>query len=407
MSGKWNEFVKKLKTPMMRRGQYTLKYVQEYHELMGRPGDKLNIIHVAGTNAKGTVTFKLAKMLELSGYRTGLFLSPHLFSWRERVQLDSRLIDKEYCGEFIDKYQALRQRVGYDLSFFEFFTLLAYDYYSRSAVDVAVMEVGLGGRMDATNILDKSLLSIITSISLDHTDTLGDTIDAIAAEKCGIIKQGCPVVVGPAVPLHVVRQFTDNFRQSRASSTGFFEENKQLLSTARSVLSETSRFKIPEAVFEEVCAHHELPCRLERATPAALKGFPQIRSVYFDVGHNPDAIDKTLARYKQLIGGRPFAVVYGCKVKKDYLSCIEHLTRESAKVYLVQSSLDSAVVAAQEMLSKAPHNPKLTCLQAGRIDAAMADVLQGRDGLQDVLVIGSFTLMREARQPLGYTDATD
>ena len=129
----------------------------------------MKVIHVAGTNAKGTVTYKMAKMLEMSGYKTGFFQSPHLFSWSERVQVDSQLIPKEYCGEFLDRYKFAKAKAGYDLSFFEIFWILALDYYEACKVDVAVIEVGLGGRLDATNILDKSLLSIITSISLDHT----------------------------------------------------------------------------------------------------------------------------------------------------------------------------------------------------------------------------------------------
>lgn len=176
----WQEFLKKINYSMIRPGSYSLQPVSEFRQLWGNPGQDLKIIHVAGTNAKGTITYKLAKMLELSGYRTGLFLSPHLFSWRERVQVDSELIPKEYCGQFMEKYKEVKTKAGFDLSFFEFFWLLALDYYQARQVDVAIVEVGLGGRLDATNILDKSLLSIITSISLDHTQVLGDTIDLIA-----------------------------------------------------------------------------------------------------------------------------------------------------------------------------------------------------------------------------------
>lgn len=179
----WQEFLKKVASPIDRPGIYTLDYVAKFRQALGNPGEDLKILHIAGTNAKGTVTYKLAKMLELSGYKTGMFLSPHLFSWRERVQVNSELISKEYCGEFMNKYKYARNKVGFDLSFFEFFWVLALDYFEHQKVDAAVIEVGLGGGLDATNIMPKSLLSIITSISLDHTQILGDTVEKI----CGNI----------------------------------------------------------------------------------------------------------------------------------------------------------------------------------------------------------------------------
>lgn len=177
----WQRFLAKVRSPIMKRGVYTLDHVKSFHDALGKPGDSLNVIHVAGTNAKGTITYKLARMLELSGYKTGMFQSPHLFSWRERVQVNSELVSKEYCVKFLEMYEETRKKLGGDeLSFFEFFTVLAFQYYKDMNVDVAVVEVGLGGRLDATNILEKSLLSVITSISLDHTQTLGNTAEKIA-----------------------------------------------------------------------------------------------------------------------------------------------------------------------------------------------------------------------------------
>jgi dihydrofolate synthase / folylpolyglutamate synthase len=178
----WQAFIGRLNTRIQRKDGYTLDYVKKFHEVMGSPGDKLKIVHVGGTNAKGTITYKLACMLEFSGYKTGFFQSPHLFSWRERVQINRELVTKEYCIEFLNKYQKAREKVGADLSYFEFFTLLGYDYYANSGVDIAVVEVGLGGKLDATNILKGSLLSILTSVDLDHTHVLGSTREEIASK---------------------------------------------------------------------------------------------------------------------------------------------------------------------------------------------------------------------------------
>ena len=178
----WQTFLGRLNTRIQRSNAYTLDYVKRFHEELGSPGEKLKIVHVGGTNAKGTITYKLARMLELSGYKTGFFQSPHLFSWRERVQVNNELVPKEFCIEFLDKYNFVRQKTGFDLSYFEFFTLLGFDYYAQSKVDIAVVEVGLGGKLDATNILSKSLLSILTSVDLDHTHVLGNTREEIACK---------------------------------------------------------------------------------------------------------------------------------------------------------------------------------------------------------------------------------
>ena len=228
VNNRWISFLSKLKSPIMRGGEYSLEHITRFHDELGRPGDKLDVIHVAGTNAKGTVTCKMASMLQLSGYKTGMFVSPHLFSWRERVQVDNALISKKHCEEFIDVYDNLVRKLGLELSFFEFFTLLAFYHFEREKVDVAVIEVGLGGRLDATNILDKSLLSIITSIALDHTNILGTTESQICAEKCGIIKKNSPVLIGPQVPLDVAQKIAKE-RQATLyiseSGKNFKEEN--------------------------------------------------------------------------------------------------------------------------------------------------------------------------------------
>lgn len=161
----------------------------------GNPHRKLRAIHVGGTNGKGSVSSLLASVLQESGLRTGLFTSPHLIDFRERIRINGAMIPEEEVVAFIDRYRALDLAV--EPSFFELTTVMAFDWFARNAVDVAVVEVGLGGRLDSTNIITP-LLSIITNISLDHTAQLGNTPAKIAAEKAGIIKKGVPVVIGRA-----------------------------------------------------------------------------------------------------------------------------------------------------------------------------------------------------------------
>ncbi len=164
---------------------------------LGRPETKFPAIHVAGTNGKGSVSHCLAAILHKAGYKVGLYTSPHLVDFRERIRIDGEMIPREAVTAFVQEHKEYMQGLG--LSFFEMTVGLAFDYFARERVDVAVVEVGMGGRLDSTNVLSP-LLSIITNIGLDHTQFLGDTPAKIAREKAGIIKQGVPVVVGQTQP---------------------------------------------------------------------------------------------------------------------------------------------------------------------------------------------------------------
>ena len=152
-------------------------------------------VHVAGTNGKGSVSHILASILQQAGYRVGLYTSPHLKDFRERIRVDGEMIPKQKVVNFVDKHQAKMGEL--ELSFFEMTTAMAFDYFDQSDVEVAVIETGLGGRLDATNIITP-LVSVVTNVGLEHTEYLGDTLRKIAAEKAGIIKKSVPVVLGEA-----------------------------------------------------------------------------------------------------------------------------------------------------------------------------------------------------------------
>lgn len=174
-----------------------LERVAALCKAMGNPQRNFFTIHVAGTNGKGSVSHILAAVLQQAGYRTGLYTSPHLEDFRERIRVDGEMIPKQKVVNFIDKYHD--RMVELELSFFEMTTALAFDYFAQSDVEVAVIETGLGGRLDATNIV-MPMLSIITNVGLEHTQQLGDTLQKIAAEKGGIIKKSIPVILGEADP---------------------------------------------------------------------------------------------------------------------------------------------------------------------------------------------------------------
>jgi len=170
-----------------------LERIAAFCRHLGNPQRNYFTIHIAGTNGKGSVSHIIAAVLQQAGYRTGLFTSPHLHDFRERIRVDGEMIPKQKVVNFVDKHRDKMTELG--LSFFEMTAALAFDYFAQSDVEVAVVETGLGGRLDATNIL-LPLVSVVTNVGLDHTALLGGTLPEIAAEKAGIVKKSIPVVLG-------------------------------------------------------------------------------------------------------------------------------------------------------------------------------------------------------------------
>jgi len=161
--------------------------------LLNNPQNSFKSLHVAGTNGKGSVSHMLASILQTAGFRTGLYTSPHLKDFRERIRVNGKMIERSYVTRFIGDYQQESEKIN--PSFFELTVGMAFSYFREQKVDIAIVEVGLGGRLDSTNIITP-LLSVITNVSFDHMQFLGDTLEKIAAEKAGIIKPGIPVVIG-------------------------------------------------------------------------------------------------------------------------------------------------------------------------------------------------------------------
>lgn len=161
--------------------------------VLGEPQQQFKSIHVAGTNGKGSTSHMLASVLQHAGYKTGLYTSPHLKDFRERIRINGQLIPEQTVVDFVAEYKSLFDEI--QPSFFEWTVALCFYYFAAEKVDIAVIETGLGGRLDSTNVITPEL-SIITNIGWDHTDMLGDTYEKIAAEKAGIIKQHVPVVIG-------------------------------------------------------------------------------------------------------------------------------------------------------------------------------------------------------------------
>lgn len=185
---------------------------QQLDEYFNHPHKQFKSIHIAGTNGKGSTSHMLASILQSAGYKVGLYTSPHLMDFRERIRINGEMIPEIEVIDFVAKYKTLFEQVK--PSFFEMTVALAFDYFAREKVDIAVVEVGLGGRLDSTNIITP-LLSVITNIGFDHTDLLGDTLPKIATEKAGIIKKEVPVVISQFQP-EVSQVFTDKAQETNS-----------------------------------------------------------------------------------------------------------------------------------------------------------------------------------------------
>ena len=316
-------------------------------EALGHPECKFKSIHVAGTNGKGSVSHFLASILQEAGYKVGLYTSPHLVDFRERIRINGEMILEEEVVDFITHHSSLITEKH--LSFFEMTVGLAFDYFVRQQVDIAVIEVGMGGRLDSTNVMPPFCsspklggdrpkggggvcLSIITNIGLDHTQFLGDTLPKIAAEKAGIIKPGVPVVIGETHPetrpvfeaVADERQapisfadehyHIDNVKDYTAELTGAYQrKNLATVLQTLDILREYSEFKIENSELQKglarVVSNTHLRGRWERIGEQPL--------TICETAHNADGIEAMM----QSLAGVDFKhlhVIYGCVNDKDY-----------------------------------------------------------------------------------------
>ncbi|SHJ16845.1 dihydrofolate synthase / folylpolyglutamate synthase [Mesonia phycicola] len=206
-----------------------LTNILNFSKRLNHPHKNYKTIHVGGTNGKGSTSHMLASILQEAGYKVGLYTSPHLKDYRERIKINGEMVSKSFVLEFIEQHKSFLERE--QLSFFEMSVAMAFQYFSEESVDVAVIEVGLGGRLDSTNIIIPEV-SVITNIGLDHTQFLGETFSEIAFEKAGIIKKNIPVVIGETLPeTKVVFEAAANTNESSiffAEETNFSEIESDL-----------------------------------------------------------------------------------------------------------------------------------------------------------------------------------
>ena len=362
----------------------TLELVEHLHH----PENNFKSIHVAGTNGKGSTSHMLASILQEAGYKVGLYTSPHLKDFRERIKINGKEISEIFVVDFIKKHQSFFE--SHSLSFFEMTVGMAFDYFSKEKVDIAIVEVGLGGRLDSTNVITPEV-SIITNIGLDHTQFLGNTLEAIAFEKGGIIKPKVPVVIGEtqaetesvfrqiAQERHAKIQFADQQEEAKDYESDLIgdyqKKNRMTVLSGIDILRHKS-FEISETAliegFKNVTKNTGLHGRWE-----VIQEQPKI---ICDTGHNKEGLIYAMAQllkepYKQL------HMVFGVVSDKDVSTILPLLPKHAIYYFCkpnIPRGLDANVLSDIFMRNGfigATYNSVLEALNAAEQHATESDVI--------------------------------
>lgn len=335
-----------------------LTRITELMDKLGNPQESLKIIHVAGTNGKGSFCAMLDSVLREAGYKTGLFTSPYIEFFEERIQVGGELIPKDELAEIVTEIAPHCLSMSDTPTEFEVLTAIGYSYFAKKMVDVAIVECGMGGRLDSTNVITSPVLSVITGISLDHVAFLGDTVEKIAAEKAGIIKAGRPVLYGgkeeaarkvikarakelgslykekdPSA-IHGVkttkRGIRFNYKKYKninlALLGSYQPDNCSNVIEAVELLNKNG-FKITEKAMREGLSKAVWKGRFEKLC--------ELPEVYFDGGHNEEGVTAAVDTVKRRFGKKKINVISGVLRDKDYEKIANEISSVSANVYTV------------------------------------------------------------------------
>jgi len=354
-------------------------------EAQGNPQDGLKIFHVAGTNGKGSVCAMIAAVLRAAGFRTGLYTSPHLVDFRERIQVDGAMIDRESVAAGLSRLRS--DSAGWDHcpTFFEIATVLALEHFAASECDFVVLETGMGGRLDATNTVSP-ILSVITPIAMDHAEWLGDTIPRIASEKAGIIKPGLPVVSAPQSE-EAARVLIDKASASGSPLT-FVESpwpdkislagHHQAWNAALAELAiRNADLEIDAEIVSRAFAGVEWSARFQRLA----------ERVILDGAHNPHAIATLVAAWNEAFPNERATIIFGALIDKDYGQMIRLLEEIAAEFWFVPISS-----ARTAMLESFPEMTGVRSLVFQDVPSALDAI---RASAHPVLITGSLFLAGE------------
>jgi dihydrofolate synthase/folylpolyglutamate synthase len=395
-------------------------------ERLSNPHTKFKTIHVGGTNGKGSVSHMLAAVLQAAGYETGLYTSPHLYDFRERIRINGEMVSESFVIDFVEKIKPVIEEI--EPSFFEITVAMAFDYFSQQKLDVAVIEVGLGGRLDSTNIITPEL-SVITNIGWDHMNILGNTLEEIAAEKGGIIKENIPVVIGERED--ETKTVFEQIAQQKHSPLFFAEDQYQslsyewkndhlLLEVLKANENKTCSFELDLpgiyqrknlcTVLTSVDQLNRIGFRISQQQMAgALKNVKQTTGlkgrwevihknpvVVLEVAHNKEGIEQMLHHLKK-VSYKKLHFIFGVVKDKDITKMLELLPKE-AGYYFTQAHIPRAL-AATELKEKAA-----TFFLHGEayddVNAALQKALNNANNNDLIIVCGSIFLVAEVDRRL-------
>lgn len=345
-------------------GKPGLRRIRALCERIGNPQDKMRVVHITGTNGKGSTAAMTAAVLRRAGYHVGLFVSPYVDDFRERIQLDGALISRD---DLVQELEALlphidflRERGFMHPTQFEMESAMAFSYFARKRCDFAVVEAGVGGLMDCTNLVKTTDVAVLTSVSLDHTAVLGPTIAEIARDKCGIIKDGCDTVMTPYQPEEAVAVIKAACRERSSCLTVPDMTRVDVLErtlTGSRIRYDGMELYVPLAgeyqirnavTVVEICrALTRRRCHItsdditEGISAAHMPGrFETVRNTplcILDGGHNPGAIEALCRNLDETLGGKRLIVVMGMFADKDYISCVKAVASR-AGLFIATSS---------------------------------------------------------------------
>ncbi|OMJ79220.1 hypothetical protein SteCoe_20823 [Stentor coeruleus] len=359
---------------------------------LNNPHNSFKSIHIAGTNGKGSVTIKCTSVLFLSGFKVGMFISPHISDFTERIQINMSPIPKPTFYRLAESIKSLSESLSLQIGWFDIYTVIAFTWFNEEKVDWACIEVGLGGRLDNTNILIPNV-SVIVSIGLDHIEILGDTIEKITKEKVGIIKPGIPCVYGPSVPKFIVEEACDKVG-SRSIQVLLAEkyythdmENIEITLAAIRAINEYEHI-IPEKALQGLSAKQ--PFRLMEMNYNG-------KIVILDVSHNPPGLERTYHDLKFLYPGMQFVTAMSISKGKMAAELMDIANQHSSKLVLLDG-LSLRLIKSEDLLKITSANIQ----QTGDIEELLP-LLAKEDCDKILLITGSFYIMSQAYNILNNT----
>jgi dihydrofolate synthase / folylpolyglutamate synthase len=325
------------------KGRYDLKYIVEFLNKLDNPQNDLKCVHVAGTNGKGSTCAMINQGLIEAGHKVGFFSSPHLVRFNERIKVNNKDISDEDLDRFAEEIKKLQEKLGIDLSFFEAAVVIAYLYFKEKKVDYVVLEVGLGGRLDATNTC-KPVISVITSIAMDHMHMLGETIEEIAGEKAGIIKENVKIVTSASEKaLEIVQKVA-------------YDKNCSLVMSGDKDLELGLKGKYQK---ENGSLAYSVLWELDISEEAIIRGLKNARwkgrfdfiedNVLVDCAHNVDGVKAVVDSVKEL--NKEVVLIFGVCDNKDVKGMVKELNRLDLKKVIVTRSKIERAMDAEELKS--------------------------------------------------------